>query len=134
MASSVRIDYNVTGMVPRILRRLTAALGILLLVSSSNADALGIHRCAHHDQLPSSDAAQHDHHDHSSEPAENSDAHGCTCVGTCSTTSAAPAPSIKTTVDVVSTTFVPVTQPPAQVAPQPVAFLLPYSTAPPVAL
>ena len=117
----------------RLFRRMIAALGILLLVSSSSADALGVHRCAHHDQLPTPGAAQHDHHDQSSE-AENTDAHVCTCVGTCSTTSAAPAPSIRTVVDVVSTIFVAGAHPPVLLAMQPVAFLLPYSTAPPSAL
>src|SRR5688572_13457166 len=119
---------------PRIVRRMLASLGILLLLASSSADALGLHRCEHHDQLPSAGTPQHDQHAGHTAPAEKTESHGCTCLGTCSTTTAVAVPTVKHVIDVVATSFVVVTLPPVFVATEPAAFLLPYSTAPPAAL
>jgi hypothetical protein len=107
---------------------------MLLLLQSSSADALGLHSCAHHDALPG--AEQNDEHaHHHGAPSESSEPDaGCTCVGTCSVTSAAviAVPEVFDAAPSVGTLA------PARIAqallPAPVPFLLPYGTAPPAAL
>jgi hypothetical protein len=120
-------------------RRLLGSLGILLLLSSSSADALALHRCSHHDALPSSDAHHDGHKEHEDagapehEPASGgSESHGCTCVGACVATSAAVVPSSSTSEgDVVTAAIVARVAPTAVLAPAAPDHFLPFATAPP---
>lgn len=127
-----------TGYLPNMVtrtffRRMLGSLGILLLLASSGADAFALHRCAHHDALPSAQADEPAHHGHgATQPADSEESHGCTCVGTCATTSTAAAPDATehvvdvvhstTPVQLIATTIVPSGAP---------DHLLPFSTAPP---
>ena len=115
-------------------RRLIAATGVLLLLLSSSADALGLHRCAHHDALPSAAQAETGHHDHHSAPADTDEPEHetCTCVGTCSVSTAVAAP-LGSSVVLAPALHGAIGQspPPAVPQAQPAAHLLPYSTAPP---
>ena len=118
------------------LRGVVGLLAMLLLLLGSSGDAFGLHRCSHHDALPTADEApQHNHHGHNQAPADDEPVPSCTCVGACATNGVALTPAVSTAaIDVVATTFVV----PASVvdiipAAQP-AFLLPYSTAPPASL
>jgi hypothetical protein len=116
---------------------LIALTGVLLLLLSGSADALGLHRCAHHDALPvtSSEAAghQHGHGGHDSEPTESDS--GCSCVGACALTGAAlmAAPGAPV-VGVARHVYVVSLRAPALALPATTPFILPYSTAPPAAL
>ena len=113
--------------------RVCSLFAVLLLLQSSSADALGLHRCAHHDALPAGEAGHT--HDHGDEPAPDETGSGCTCVGTCSISTAAAVAGARSSVAGVAplTALLPV--PLAQaILPAAVPFFLPYSTAPPAAL
>lgn len=116
-------------------RKSLALAGVLLLLLSSSADALGLHRCAHHDGLPQEKQEQAAHHGHHGDSSDQQSSEGCTCVGTCSLSGVALAPTaasphivaVPTTLraEVAAATLVR-----ARVQPH----LLPYSTAPPASL
>jgi hypothetical protein len=121
------------------LRKLLGSLGIMLLLWSSTADALALHRCAHHDALPSAqNADQADHHEHQGAPAPGEDeqsSHGCTCVGTCATTTVAVVPAVAAAVaDVAGEDVRSRSVASEAVAPATPDFLLPFATAPPASL
>jgi hypothetical protein len=117
------------------LRKMLGSLGIMLLVLSSSGDALGLHRCPHHDALPSADepAPAHSHHNNDSAPAGEESSSACTCVGTCATVNTAVlAPAATAFVaDVAPSTIVLHSIIPASETPAAPQFLLPFSTAPP---
>lgn len=118
-----------------LLRKVLASLGIMLLLLSGSADALGLHRCAHHDALPGATTDTNDHHGHEEAPAETDAPAGCTCIGTCSTSGVAMAPTLASSiVDAPPVSFLTRATAPVFVAPLSAAFLLPYATAPPTAL
>jgi hypothetical protein len=121
-------------MAPRFARRLIAATGVLMLLMSSSADALGLHRCAHHDALPSATETDAGHHGHHSAPADSDEqqSESCTCVGTCSISTAVLAPSANAAVAAEAPTR-PSAQAPRRATPaaKSAEHLLPYSTAPP---
>jgi len=116
-------------------RKSLALAGVLLLLLSSSADALGWHRCAHHDGLPQAGPEQAAHHGHHGDSSSQPDSQGCSCVGTCSLSSVALAPAqpathvvaapATTRAHVAAATLVRTLWQP---------HLLPYSTAPPLAL
>jgi hypothetical protein len=119
-----------------LLRKSLAVAGVLLLLLSSSADALGLHRCAHHDALPP--AAEPDaqpHHQHHSAPAEDDESAGCTCVGTCSLSGVALAPRA-VMADLAALPAISVLRIHAAIHVRAMwqAHRLPYSTAPPAAL
>ena len=120
--------------VPGLARKLVATTGVLLLLLSSSADALGLHRCAHHDALPSADQTESGHHGHHSAPAEdNEQSEGCTCVGTCLISSAAITPLADASIALLACQR-PRGQAPEHETPGAASaeYLLPWSTAPPV--
>src|SRR5688572_11111565 len=114
-----------------IFRRVLGLLGIALLLASSSADALGLHRCDHHDALPGAPAESHGHHGHDEAPASEETSGGCTCIGTCSTTGVALVPALRAhAVDVLPASFRGID--PARSSMQPLSpeHLLPFATAP----
>jgi hypothetical protein len=119
-----------------VFRRVLGLLGITLLLGSSSADALALHRCAHHDALPGAPAESHSHHEpHQAPASEDAPESGCTCIGTCATTGVALAPRFgSAAVDVAPSTFRAPMAAPVFIQPLSAAFLLPYATAPPTAL
>jgi hypothetical protein len=121
---------RVTGLA----RKLVATTGVLLLLLSSSADALGLHRCAHHDALPSADQTESGHHGHHSAPADDKEqSESCTCVGTCSVSSAVIAPTANASIAVIAPTRAGAEAPKrATPSAKSAEYLLPWSTAPPV--
>jgi hypothetical protein len=116
-------------------RKSLALAGVLLLLLSSSADALGLHRCAHHDGLPGARQEQAAHHGHHGDSSSHQDSQGCSCVGTCSLSSVALAPARAATHVVAAPASTRVHVAAAALVRalwQP--HLLPYSTAPPAAL
>jgi hypothetical protein len=118
---------------PKPVLRLLSTLSMLLLLLSSNGDALGLHRCSHHDALPSAEQADSGHGHHSAPADTDEEQHeSCTCVGTCSVSTAVLA-SRAAAIEIAPAPTHPSAEAPA--ADEPRAqfgkHLLPYSTAPP---
>jgi hypothetical protein len=115
-------------------RKLVATTGVLLLLLSGSADALGLHRCAHHDALPSADQTESGHHGHHSAPADDKEqSESCTCVGTCSVSSAVITPRASASIAPLAPARTGTLAPKRETASAKSAeHLLPWSTAPPV--
>ena len=114
--------------------KLVATTGVLLLLLSGSADALGLHRCAHHDALPSAEQTESGHHGHHSAPADdNEQSESCTCVGTCSVSSAVITPRANASIALLAPqrarAQVSEHNTPSAASAE---HLLPWSTAPPV--
>lgn len=118
------------------LRRTFGLFAAVLLLYCTSADALGLHRCAHHDALPgqTGQAGGHAHH-HGQDSAPPEQDGGCTCVGTCSMGSAAISVAPHAVVFATTPpTLVAAAETPGFVPPAAPDFLLPFGTAPPAAL
>jgi len=124
--------------------RLTALLALAFFLFTWTGEALGAHRCPHHDSVPGKaaamqHAASHAHHGaahagHNAPAPEHGDNHACTCQGSCPSVAGGALPSDDHAVlRVVPASVRRAAAPRVEsIVPQLVPFFLPYAQGPPL--
>ncbi|HET7230572.1 MAG TPA: hypothetical protein VFJ16_11255 [Longimicrobium sp.] len=124
--------------------RLTALLALAFFLFTWTGEALGAHRCPHHDSVPGKvasarQAASHGHHgaaqgSHDAPAPEHGDTHACTCTGSCPSVSGGAIPSASDAVLRVAPASVREAAAPRveTIVPQLVPYFLPYGQGPPL--
>ena len=121
--------------------RLTALLALVLFLFTWTGEALGMHRCPHHDAVPAaSHAAAHGGHHGAAQPShdaqapEHGDRHACTCQGTCPSATGGALPTVADAAVRVAPEHVASAprQDAGAITPRLVPFFLPYGQGPPL--
>jgi len=124
--------------------RLTALFALAFFLFTWTGEALGAHRCPHHDSVPGKAAvAQHTdahahhgatHAGHHAPAPEHGDRHACTCQGSCPSVAGGALPASEDAVVRVAPASVREAAAPRveSIVPQLVPFFLPYAQGPPL--